>query len=146
MKKWMEGSLLVATLTIAGCELFAPPPNPAAVLEGTWQAVFDEPGDFENVQLIFDADGALTQITAESPGGGTASLDVAGTTTSEVDGNQVTITVPAIGGARVFQGTLSEDEKSIDGSLSQELELQLPSGDLGVTLPGSDLTLTRLES
>jgi len=62
-------------------------------------------------------------------------------TTSEVDGDQVTITVPVAGGTRVFEGTLSEDGDSIDGSLSAELEL--PSGDLDVTLPGNDLTLTR---
>ncbi len=146
MKKWMESSLLVAMLTIAGCNLFGPASNPAAVLEGTWQAVFDQPGDLEgyDIRLIFDANGALTQITAAAPAGGTASLDVADTTTTEVDGNQVTITVPAVAGARVFEGTLSDDQNSIDGSLSQEL--QLPSGDLQVTLPGGDLTLTRLGS
>jgi len=148
MKKWMEGSLLVAMLTIAGCDILFPPANPAEVLAGTWKAVFDEPGDLElfDIQLTFDSDGLLTTITATGPDGVTSSLAVADATTSEVDGDQVTITIPALGGTRVFEGTLSADQNSIDGSLSRDLELQLPSGDLGVTLPGGDLTLTRLES
>jgi len=143
MKKWIEGFLFVAMFAIAGCP---PPSNSAAVLEGTWKAVFDEPGDLElfEIQLTFDSNGDLTQIKATAPEGGTATLDTSDTSTSEVDGDQVTITVPIAAGTRVFEGTLSEDENSIDGSLSNELDLS--GGDLDVTLPGGDLTLTRLES
>jgi len=144
MKKWMESSLLVAMLTIAGCDILFPPTNSAAVLEGTWQAVFDEPGDLElvDVQFVFDSNGVLTQITATPPAGSTITYNVADTTTSTVDGDQVTITIPNVAGARTFTGTLSSDENSIDGSLS--LSLDFPSGS-NITLPGSDLTLTRLE-
>ena len=146
MRRLLGSTLSVVVLAFAGCNLVTPPADPAAVLEGTWQAEFAEPGDLEgyDVQLTFDADGKLTQITAEAPAGGTASLDVPDTTTTVVDGDQVTITVPSATGERIFEGSLSADENSITGSLSQEL--QLPSGDLTVTLPGSDLTLTRLES
>lgn len=127
---------------LAGCPIT---PDPAAVLEGTWQVTFDEPGDLEgfDIQVTFDSSGQLVEITAESPDGGTATLDVADTSTTTVDGSDVTITIPAAGGARILEGTLSDDEDTIDGSLSQALEL--PSGDLVVTLPGSDLTLTRIE-
>ena len=119
--------------------------DPAAVLEGTWQVEFDEPGDLEgfDIQATFDSSGQLVEITAESPDGGTASLDVSDDTTTTVDGSDVTISIPSAGGARVLEGTLSDDGDTIDGSLSQALEL--PSGDLEVTLPGNDLTLTRIE-
>jgi hypothetical protein len=120
--------------------------NPASVLEGTWQLVFEEPGDLEgfDIQATFDADGQLVEITAESPEGGTASLTLDDETTTEVEDGMVTITIPAAGGTRVYEGTLSDDENTIEGSLSQELELS--SGDLDVTLPGSGLTLERIES
>jgi len=146
MKNWMITSFLAAMIAVSGCNIFAPPDNPAAVLEGTWTLVFDEPGDLEgtDIELTFDANGELVEILATGPQGGTASLDVDAATTSEVDGDQVTITVPVAGGTRIFEGTLSADENTIDGSLSAELEL--PSGDLEVTLPGNDLTLTRQAS
>ena len=118
--------------------------NSADVLEGTWQVVFDQPGDLEgfDIQATFDSDGLLTEITATGPTGATGSLTVADTTTSEVDGSDVTITIPRAGGTTIFEGTLSDDENSIPGSLSREL--QLPSGN-AVTLPSGDLTLTRIE-
>jgi len=146
MKSRIARLLLVTMMPFAGCNLFNPPENPAVVLEGTWQVVFDEPGDLEgfDIRVTFNAEGSLVEITAEAPEGGTASLDVDDATTSEVDGDQVTVSIPAAGGARAFEGTLSEEQDSIDGALSQELEL--PSGDLEVTLPTSELTLQRLES
>jgi len=142
MKKWMKGSLLVAMSTIAGCNNLGPGSNPAAVLEGTWKAVFAVPGDLAlaDVQFIFDANGTLTQITATPPAGATATFNVADTTTSDVTGDQVTITIPTLAGARIFTGTLSADQNSIAGSLS--LSLDFPSGS-NITLPNGDLTLTR---
>jgi hypothetical protein len=146
MKRYLCAVLLAATFALSGCAIITPPPNPAAVLEGTWQAVFDEPGDLEgyDIQLTFDDNGSLVEITAESPEGATARLDVDNATETGVDGDQVTVTIPSAGGTRSFTGTLSEDENSIDGSLSQELEL--PSGDLDVTLPGQALVLERIQS
>ena len=119
--------------------------NPAAVLEGAWEVTFEEPGDLEGFEITatFDGDGQLRSLTAEAPEGGTASLDVDEATTTTVDGDDVTITIPVAGGTRILEGTLSEDQNTITGSLSQELEL--PSGDLEVALPGSDLTLERIE-
>lgn len=142
MRKYLGRFLFLAAVPFAGCNILTPPANPAAVLEGQWQAVFDEPGDLEgfDVQLTFDADGALTTITATSPEGAVATFNVDNATTSEVDGNQVTITIPSAAGERIFEGTLSEDQNSIDGSLSQSIDF--PNGN--ITLPGSDLTLTRL--
>ncbi len=118
--------------------------NPAAVLEGDWLLIFDEPGDAKGWEIVttFDADGQLQEIAATGPAGETASLTVGDTTTSTVDGSAVTVTIPRAGGTVVYEGNLSDDENSIDGSLSRELEL--PSGN-GLTLPGSDLTLNRIE-
>jgi hypothetical protein len=143
--KRIQVLMIVGLITmVAGCPFFQPD-NPAAILEGTWQVTFDEPGDLVgyDIQATFDSDGQLVNITAEAPLGGTASLDVDSATTTEVDGVNVTITIPVAAGTRVLEGTLSEDNNTITGSLSSELEL--PSGDLDVTLPGSDLTLERLE-
>lgn len=119
--------------------------NPAAVLEGTWQVTFDEPGDLEgfDIQATFDANGQLVELRAVSPEGGMGTLDVDDATTTEVNGNDVTITIPAAAGERVLEGTLSEDQDTITGTLSRELEL--PGGDLDVTLPGAGLTLDRVE-
>jgi len=126
---------------VAGCPGSG---NPAAVLEGTWEVTFAEPGDLEGfeIQAIFDDEGQLTRITAESPEGGSARLDVDNATTTEVDDGDVTISIPSVGGVRILEGTLSEDENTIEGSLSRELELL--DGDLEVTLPDADLTLTRV--
>lgn len=118
--------------------------NEAAVLEGTWQVNFENPGDLEglNIQATFDANGQLTEITAEDEAGAMASLDVAAGTTTTVVGSDVTITIPVAGGTGMLVGTLSDDDNTIEGSLSREIEL--PSGDLEVTLPGNNLTLVRL--
>lgn len=139
-------ALFVGSLCfVMGC---APggPGNDADLLEGTWQLTFEEPGDLEgyDIQATFDNNGQLVEISAESPEGGTATLDVSDESTTEVNDHDVTITIPRAGGTSVFEGTLSEDNNTIEGSLSQELEL--PSGDIEVTLPGSGLTLTRIES
>ncbi len=133
---------VVLVCLVSGCPTAE---NPAAVLEGTWQVTLTDPGDLEgfDIQATFDADGQLTQITAEAPEGGMATLDVDAATTTEVEGDAVTISIPAAGGARILEGTLSEDNNTITGSLSQELEL--PSGDLEVTLPGNEVTLERIE-
>lgn len=140
----LMGILSLAILTTAGCNIFAPPA--AAVLEGSWTAVFDEPGDLEGIDIVltFDSNGQLVSIEAESEDGGTANLDVDNSSTTEVDGSNVTVSIPVAGGTTVFEGTLSEDQNTIEGSLSQELEL--PSGDLDITLPGSGLTLERVDS
>lgn len=128
-------------MLIVGC----PPigPNPAAVLQGVWRLIFDNPGDLEgfDIQLTFDSNGQLTDISAVSPQGGTASLDVNNSSTT-LEGDDVTISIPTQQGTRTFEGTLSADENSIDGAFSQEIEL--PSGDLDVSLPDSDATLRRI--
>ncbi len=116
--------------------------NPAAVLEGNWSVTPATPGDFEGYQYeaTFDQDGQLTQLSADGPAGQTATLDTAGSETT-VSGDDVTITIPRLTGESVFEGTLSEDQNTMTGSLTQEIDL----GNLEILLPGGDVTLERIE-
>jgi hypothetical protein len=131
-----------AIALLGGCGL-SPSPNPAAVLAGNWRIKTTQPGPLDQVdiQANLDADGKITQITATPPFGGTATLGVDNTTTTEVNGNEVTITIPEIGVNAVIKGTLSDDQNTITGNLSHDLNLI--HTDFSVTLPGSDITLTR---
>ena len=53
----------------------------------------------------------------------------------------MTISIPQLTGAAVFNGTLSGDQNTIEGSITDEFDL----GNLEVSLPGGDLTLERVE-
>ena len=140
MKKCRFGFVLVGmSLLVAGCP-FTPP---EAVLSGTWSATPEDPGDFEgwDFAATFDSNGQLVGLSAESPDGATADLEIVNATT-EVSGSEVTITIPRPTGTRVFDGTLSADQNTITGSLTQEIDL----GELEVSLPGGGLTLERQAS
>lgn len=143
MKKAFQYTTLVALAFCAGCNFFNPTPPDSAVLDGEWDMVFDEPGDLEGLTITatFDANGDLTEISASNEAGGTATLTLDSAVT-ELDGDQVTITIPTSGGSVNFEGTLSADENTIDGQFSQSFEL--PGGDLDVTLPTGAVTLTRI--
>ena len=118
---------------VAGCSNNT---SDTAVLAGTWTMDFTPPVAFE-VEATFDSDGVLTTITATPPVGDSIVLTVTDST-STVDGSDVTITIPTAAGSSTFTGTLSSDQTSMTGSLSQLVEL--PSGDL--TVPAGDVTFT----
>ncbi len=133
---------LVPTLLVlvVGCPQVAPPAE--AVFEGRWSITPDDPGEFENFTYVgrFDSDGQLVELEATRDDGATATLNTTGSVTS-LDGSDVTISVPGSGpGTRVFEGTLSEDQNTMTGSLTEEIDL----GDLEVTVPGGDLTWDRI--
>ncbi len=135
---------LVATLLLVfavGCPL-VPAPGPEAVLEGTWTVTPADPGEFEGFmyEARFDSNGNLVEISGTRPDGATASLVVENATTT-VDGNDVTVSIARLTGATVFSGTLSGDQNTIVGSITDEIDL----GNLEVSLPGGDLTLERIE-
>jgi hypothetical protein len=138
------GGCVFAFALLSGCGLFQIP-NPAATLAGDWQVKSSQPSalDSDDIRAHFDENGKLTQITATTPDAGTASLDVDNTTTTEVNGNDVTITIPAIGFEPVIEGTLSDDHNTITGTLSQELPLIHTN--FVITLPGSGITLARIQ-
>ena len=140
MKRKALNVCVVASLGfVVGCPMM---PGPEAVLEGTWSITPADPGDGEGFtyEAHFDSSGNLIEITGTRPDGATASLTIDNATTT-VDGSAVTISIPRPTKTTVFDGTLSEDQNTITGTLTDEIEL----GDLEVTLPGGDLTLERVE-
>ena len=127
---------------IAGCPTTPPAEeNPAAILEGVWSVTPEDPGEIEGVEYTatFDGDGQLLELRGIGPDGGVAILDTTDSTT-ELDSDQVTISVPVALGTRIFEGTLSEDENTIVGSVTEEIDL----GDLELVLPGGNLTFERI--
>ncbi len=142
MKRKALNLFIVALLGfVCGCPV-VPAPGPEAVLEGTWSITPAEPGDFADwdFEAVFDSNGDLTTLSGTREDGATATLDTAGATT-ELDESEVTISIPNDAGTRVFTGTLSDDQNTITGSITQEIDL----GDLEATLPGGDLALERME-
>jgi len=132
---------LIALAFCCGCPTSSNPD--AAVLSGTWDVVFaDVSGLGENdVTATFDSNGTLTTLNATAATGATATLSVSGSD-SQVNGSDVTITIPNTLGTSTITGTLSSDQNTLDGTLSKEINL---SGlGLTVTLPASDLTMTRV--
>ena len=61
-------------------------------------------------------------------------------TEKTIEGLTVQVSIPRLTGTSVFDGTLSDDQNTITGSLSTDLAL----GGLDVSLPGGDLTLERI--
>ena len=53
----------------------------------------------------------------------------------------MSISIPRLTGTKVFDGTLSADQNTMTGTITDEIDL----GDLEITLPGGDLTLERVE-
>jgi len=123
---------------VAGCP--EPIPPAAAVLEGTWSVTPEDPGDFAGFtyEAVFDANGRLVELSADGPDGAMATLDIDDSETV-LEGSDVTITVTRPAGASVFEGTLTEDENTMTGSLTQEIDLE----NLDILLPGGSVTLVR---
>lgn len=133
-------ALFGACALIVGCP-GTMPDNPAAVLEGDWTITPEDPGDAGDVMFTatWNSDGLLVQIVGVRDDGATVTLDTSDSTTV-LDGSDVTITVPSLTGASVFEGTLSADQNTMVGSVAEEINL----GDLEITLPGGNLTLERI--
>ena len=143
MKREVLSLCAVASLSlVVGCP-FVPAPGPEAVLEGTWTITPADPGDFGGFmfEARFDSSGNLVEISGTRPeDGATALLDTSNATTT-VDGSAVSISIPQLTGTTAFDGTLSDDQNTITGTITDEIDL----GDLEVTLPGGDLTFERIE-
>ena len=138
------GSLITATLLVlvTGCPFLMPEPPAEAVLEGRWSVTPEDPGSIDNVtyEAVFDSNGQLTELSAVRDDGATATLDTEGSVTS-LSGSDVTISVnTGVVETSVFEGTLSEDQNTMAGTITQEIDL----GDLEIMLPGGELTFTRI--
>ena len=142
MERKVLNLCVVASLGfVVGCP-FVLAPGPEAVLEGTWTITPADPGDFEGFtyEARFNSSGDLVEINGTRPDGATASLVIENATTT-LDGNDVTISIPRLTGTSVYSGTLSGDQNTIVGSITDEIDL----GNLEVSLPAGELTLERLE-
>ena len=141
MKRELLSLCAVASFgLVLGCPFT---PHPEAVLEGTWTVTPADPGDFDGFtyEARFDANGNLVELTGASPDGGSANLAIDDATT-DVNGDAVTVTIPRLTGASVFEGTLNAAQDTIVGSITQEIDL----GDLDIILPSGELTLERVAS
>ncbi|UCC32517.1 MAG: cytochrome c [Phycisphaerales bacterium] len=139
----MSTVLMLGCLFVCGCPFMPPPgPPPAAVLEGTWSVIPEDPGEFEGweYEAKFNSNGDLVELSGVRPeDGATARLTIDDATT-ELEGSDVVITLPDLTGARVFEGTLSDDQNTMTGSVTDQIDL----GDLEASLPGGELTFERI--
>ena len=141
MRRFVCSVAVVAlSLSVAGCGIFTPAES---ILAGVWTITPADPGDFGewDYEATFNSSGRLVELSAENAEGATAELEI-DNATSQVSGSNVTVTIPAAAGTRVFEGTLSADQNTITGSLTQEIDLE----DLEVSVPGGELTLERVAS
>ena len=122
--------------TIAGCPFPSPPSAPAPVLASDWGATT---ADGVCVMITFDEDGYLVSITAQNSEGVTANLAVSGSTTTLV-GSDVTVVIPVGSVTATFQGTLSADENTLDGTFTHQIVVD---EELTITVPQGDITFVR---
>ena len=113
-----------------GCPGVIGPPA-SAILAGDWTGT-DANGVV--VTVTFNADGIVVSIAREDG----VSAEVSNSTT-ELDGDAVTITI----GGRTFEGTLSEDQNTITGTIEQEITAG--GGDIVITIPAGDFEINRVD-
>jgi hypothetical protein len=132
--------VIVVSLSMAGCVIPAPEQS---ILAGVWTVTPAEPGDFADwdYEATFSNTGKLVELSAERSDGAVVELEI-DNATSQVSGSTVTVTIPNAAGTRVFEGTLSADQNTMTGSMTEYIDF----GDLEARLPGGELTLQRVPS
>ncbi len=131
----------VLILGLAGCGM---PPDtslpPEAVLAGEWVTMTDTG---EDAVVTFDEMGVVTTVRVEQSDGATVERDVVGASTV-LDDAAVVITIPTPAGDVVFDGTLSEDQNQLFGSLDvpvvidEDGTLAIPAGNVALDRVGMD--------
>ena len=141
MSRVGSGLLLAAGLGLMvfmpGCGLFVTPP-PEAVLAGTWDLIPEGATDLQQLQLTFDEDGVLTQITYQVTD--SIMLTVPSPLSeTDVAGSGVTITATFNGNGLVFTGQLQgTTPEEIDGNLTALISV----GDVIVSIDYGAATMT----
>jgi hypothetical protein len=133
---------MLGCVVVSGCNIFAPPEPPAAaVLAGTWSITPEGDLGLWEYEGRFNSNGELVELSGTNVlDGSTVSLSIDDATTT-VDGADVRITVEGLGPrSQVFEGTLSDDQNTITGSVTEEIDLD----DLEATIPSGNLTFERL--
>jgi len=115
------GILAVGLTTLVGC---APTPPPEAVLEGTWEMTTTESTDLTQLLLTFDAQGELSRITYQLDGG-TILIATSPTAATNVDGDDVSISVTFSSNALVFNGQLNNAKTVITGTTTTYITVGL---------------------
>lgn len=134
------GFILVGMcVLIAGCPFLPSEPPPEAVLEGDWTTTSEE-GTIAVVR--FNDNGVVVNIFAATEEGVTVSVNVTGASTT-LDGSDVTVRIPTATGEAVFEGTLTEDQNTMTGSLDRVITI---GDDVVITVPQGDVTLVRVET
>ncbi len=130
-------SLVAVTVVCAGC------PSTGSVLEGKWElTVPNNPNPaLSQIFLTFDASGTLTTITLVF-NNATFVRDVpAGSSTSTVSGDQVTVNVSFAGPTTLnFAGTLNGDNTVIQGTVQYSFTFGATTVTIGNGVPAT-LTL-----
>jgi len=114
---------------------------PEAILSGFWTVTPADPGDVGDIEyeVLFNDDGELVELTGTRSDGATVTLTIRNATTT-LNGSAVAIVIPTDTGSVTFEGTLSDDTNSMEGSTTRDIDL----GDIEAVLPGGDLTLERV--
>jgi len=131
----------VLILGLAGCGM-SPDTSlpPEAVLAGDWVTMTDTGKD---AIVTFDEMGVLTTFRVEQSDGATVERDVVGASTV-LDDAAVVITIPTPAGDVVFDGTLSQDQNQLIGSLDfpvvidEDGTLAIPAGNVLLDRVGID--------
>ncbi len=123
-------------IPVVSCGLLPGDPPPEAVLEGDWLGMGPEG---TTAVVTFDDQGVVVKIVGSTQDGMTATLTVENSTTT-LDGNMLTFTFPTPAGQGEFEGTLSDDQNTISGSLTREIDFE----DGTITIPEGDITLNRV--
>jgi hypothetical protein len=128
---------IAITVSMAGCPSVV---SPGAVLSGVWKVTPANAGNVDqwDFTATFANSGHLERLSATSPSGVVLNLDLKNTRT-KVEQNQVTIRIPTLAATTIFEGTLSDDENTLAGSLSESIKFL--SSD--ASLPAGDLTFVR---
>jgi len=133
-------SVLLAAVSagffVIGCPFTVVLP-PEAALSGEWEGSTAE----IELEVTFNSVGILTRVRGTTAGSGTVTFEVTGATT-ELDVDDVTITVPTDAGDVVFAATLSADQNTMTGTLSATLTFGTAPQ---ITVPAGELTLTKVE-
>jgi hypothetical protein len=124
----------VPLLLISGCPEFI---RPAAILAGDWETN-DEDGNTAMVR--FDDSGTVIGILIETDDG-TMALIMVENSTTVVDSDDVTVTIPTPNGEAVYNATLSADQNTLTGTVDRVVEL---GDNVIVRIPQGDLVLTRI--
>jgi hypothetical protein len=120
-----------------GCgTIFQPPPE--AILSGTWSLTSSSIPGLTELLLIFDRNGHLTDIEYRI-GSDVLITAPAPTSSTTVDGTEVSIAATFLGNSLTFHGLLNDSNTVITGSISTRIDV----GIAVITINDGPATMTK---